>query len=724
MSLLTMTLAMAQEVPVTETAAPPEEAAARPGPDMLHLVEALELARQDAEANSERTAALEMLVQDAAVARDSREAPDVRAAALARMTERAMALELPEVALAMLVGAATDGDATVRQAGQSGLSELHAVDELVFVVNWGGRVGVEAMAHLEAVGTAEAGQALLLLANDTDLSRELSGLAREALERSFPELLEGNVVAASSSGGGLTTAALGNALVGGTVLSTVGVLGQTGAGVAIGVVGGGAIGGGSAVLYGLNNPVTTADGNRYLSSTVWGMTHGVLLGEAMLSNSGGRSYDNGTAMFRTLGVTAGAGQAYWAYKNDLTQLNNVWESNAAGALGTGTSVGLTLMIMDAQNSWSDEGVLLAASGGGLTGLALQAALRDRWNPGPADVGFALVVGTNGLWTSAFLPFALSANPQFEPEGRMLFGHQASTSLALLAAHHLEPTAKQDLTMAWGTVVGNSLGAGVPMLLDLDDRSEQPVVASMLVSGLVGSTAGYALGEGLEWTPGDRAMLAVGVPILSVQAVGYGGVLSARGTFDNGQMAGLGLVGLGASGLGLSVLSQRVDPTVGDMLVLGSGATWGAWYGVLTPVALRMDGRPEDLLLLTLVASDVGAVGAATLLYGLDVHPRATAAPQLGGLAGATLGSLGVGLVTGDGPAIAGGAVVGSVVGLAGGTLLEMSVLEPRRNAKTESVNRRPRVDLPGTWTAAAAPWTDEQGDLGVYATINWTEHEL
>jgi hypothetical protein len=458
-----------------------------------------------------------------------------------------------------------------------------------------------------------------------------------------------------------------------------------------------------------------------MSSAVWGMTNGVLLGEAAMSGTNGRTYDNGTAMFRTLGVTAGAGQAYWAYKNDMTQLNNVWESNAAGALGTGTSVGLTLMMMDAQNNWSDEGVMLAASGGSLAGLVLQAALRDRWNPDAADVGFALVVGTNGLTMSMLLPFALSERPQFEPEGRGLFGHQASTSLALLAAHHLEPTAKQDLTMAWGTVLGNSLGAGVPLLLD---SGRQPMVASMLVSGVVGSTAGYVLGEDLEWTAGDRAMLAVGVPILSVQAVGYGGVLAARNTITADQMGGLGLVGLGASGLGLSALSQRVDPTVGDMLVLGSGATWGAWYGVLAPVALRLDGEPEDLLLATLVASDAGAIGAATLLYGLDVHPRATVAPQLGGLAGATMGSLGVGLVTGDGPAIAGGAVVGSVIGLAGGTVLEMSVLEPRRNEKTASLHRRPRVDLPGTWTAAASPWTDEQGDLGVYATVNWTERDL
>ena len=271
-------------------------------------------------------------------------------------------------------------------------------------------------------------------------------------------------------------------------------------------------------------------------------------------------------------------------------------------------------------------------------------------------------------------------------------------------------------MAGGTILGNSLGAGVPLLADQD---AQTTTAVMLPMGLAGAAVGYGLADRTEWTSGDRAMLGVGMPILTLHSLGYGSVLSAkRRDFEEKQMAGMMLTGAGLGGIGLTALSQRVDPTPGEMLVLGSGAVWGAWFGSLTPVAAGLDGEPADLLLVTLLCSDAGLVGAGALTYGLGVQPRSTLVPQLGALSGATVGSLGVALVSGDGQAVAGGALVGSVLGFAGGSVLQMSVLEGRQSRWVAPKPTAPRL---AGWGFTAAPWAAESGDPGVYAQLTWTE---
>ena len=375
------------------------------------------------------------------------------------------------------------------------------------------------------------------------------------------------------------------------------------------------------------------------------------------------------------------------------------------------------MATDSWNQDNSQQLLVAASLGSMTGLATQAALRDRWQPDSPDVGFAGLVAGNAAWTATWMPVALD---RYGVDGRGLLASHAGASLALVAAHKLEPSWTHNGMMAWGTVLGNSLGAGLPLLADAKDET---TVAVMLPMGLAGAGLGYVAGGRVEFHGGDRAMLGVGVPLVTLQSLGYGGVLAMRqNSFEESQMAGLMLTGEALGGIGLTAVSQRWDPNAGQMLLLGSGALWGAWYGVLTPIALDLDGEPEDLLLSTLVASDLGLVAAGVATYGLDVHPRSTLSPQLGGVAGATFGSLAVSLVSPEPRAASAGALLGSVAGFAGGTLFEMRVAGPKR-AERQALGLKPRsLDLPGTWSASAAPWAaPESGDLGVYGQVSWRE---
>ncbi len=716
--LLITTLALAQEADTI-----PLEEAVEPGePERLQEeLNRLQSELEASKAGSARAVALDAMLVDVALAQDPREDLDVRAAAMTRMANRAEALDEQELARQLLLGAAQDRNLAVQSAAVEGLTRLGAVEELEWLVGHGRPIHIahEAVVALEGLGTPEAGQALFWIATGEQAPRELRMAAQEALERSYPEILdEQGRPQASSSGGGITGAAIGNAILSGTALSTVGVLGQTDAGAGIGIYGGAGIGAGSAILYGLNNPVSTADGTRYASSVGWGLANGVVLGSAMFYNDRGPAYDNRTALMRTVGVSLGAGQAWWAYQNNLTDVHNVWESNGAAWLGTGSALGLAIMATDGQAGDNGQALLFSASAGSITGLAAQAAIREHWDPAPPDIALASIVAFNGGWTAGWLPYV--ARDPDPVQGRVLFGTHATAAIGLGAAHVLEPTWKQDAVMLWGSALGYSLGAGVPLLVGQDDET---VVQAMLPMGLFGAGAGYAMGAGSEWSTGDKTMLGVGVPVLTLQALGYGVVLESKTTgFDDTQVPGLMLVGLGASGLGLSALSQRWDPSAGQMLFMGTGALWGAWYGVLTPVALDLDGEAEDLLLITLLASDTGLIATGVGTYALGIEPRSTVAPQIGGLAGATVGSLGVGLVNGGAQPVAAGAVIGSVLGFVGGSIVETRVIEPRRAELEALAPGRPgRVDLPGTWSAAASPWADEQGDLGVYGTIAWRE---
>jgi len=688
------------------------------------LEEELEKARaalEEAEAGSTRAVALDALLADVAEAQDPRLTPDDRAAALSRVTERAQAIEEEALAVQVLLGATTDRDPIVQTAGVTNLERLAAVDALRWTAmdrRAEAVTGLHAIDALERLASPQAGDALVAIAEDDDVSRALRSHATEALTRTYPERLDTLAETANSTRGGITGAAIGNTMLGGTVLSSVGVWGGSDAGVAIGVVGGGAIGSGTAIVYGLNNPVSTADGTRYASSVGWGLTNGILLGEAINSYRGYHNYEDTAALTRMLGVSVGAGQAWYAYQNDLTDTHDVWESNTAGWLGAGTALGLAVMATD-ELDLGDKAILLSTAAGSGVGLATQALVRHSWDPNRQHAAFAAVIGTNGVWTTRFLPVALTntnKDDELLEDGRGLFAFHASTALGLAAAHKLQPTGAQNRLMAGGNILGNSLGAGVPLLADQD---RQTTTAVMLSMGLAGAAVGYDLADRTEWTSGDRAMLGVGMPILTLHSLGYGGVLSAkRRDFDHVQMAGMMLTGAGLGGVGLTALSQRVDPTPGEMLVLGSGAVWGAWFGSLTPVAVGLDGDPVDLLLVTLLCSDAGLVGAGALTYGLGVQPRSTLVPQLGALSGATVGSLGVALVSGDGQAVAGGALVGSVLGFAGGSVLQMSVLEGRQSRWMAPKPTAPRL---AGWGFTAAPWATESGDPGVYAQLTWTE---
>ena len=141
------------------------------------------------------------------------------------------------------------------------------------------------------------------------------------------------------------------------------------------------------------------------------------------------------------------------------------------------------------------------------------------------------------------------------------------------------------------------------------------------------------------------------------------------------------------------------------------------------IALDPDLDDSAKLLIATASADLAmGVGGLILWDGTDLQPRDTLIPQLVGVGGATIGSLVVALGSDDGQKIAWGALGGSAVGLAAGSLLSFKIdsgaAQPDSSTAGLIPDRfRQRLDLPGEWSISALPMMQEGGSLGGHVAI-------
>jgi hypothetical protein len=154
--------------------------------------------------------------------------------------------------------------------------------------------------------------------------------------------------------------------------------------------------------------------------------------------------------------------------------------------------------------------------------------------------------------------------------------------------------------------------------------------------------------------------------------------------------------------------------------MGSTAGWGALYGSVGQIALGKELSDADAVLTTTIAADVGmGLGAAIISERTALTPLDTMVPQLCGVAGATLGSLGVLLGTEEAQPVAIGALTGATVGLGVGALIG-----PRLNLPNKSVAAawemlpKPHLDPPGQWSFSGLPAMQADGSMGAVLSLS------
>ncbi|MCB9670773.1 MAG: hypothetical protein H6734_14935 [Alphaproteobacteria bacterium] len=729
--------AVAQEPPIGPEQGPSVEAVdpvleeARATIEVLReQLAAAERATGEQTADAERT---RLMLRDLSLLLDERIGAEERLAASRRLSERGDPGALPLLRAAALSRWAPIQVAAVATAGA--LGDLETPTEVLRDPRLSMDARREAIAALGRMEGPEPGNRLWDVASDPEMPRDLRQSALEVLEQRHPDVLaqRGRPVVVKSDG--LWAGVLANGAAGGVMLSSIGTWGRSDEAAAIGGVGGAAVGIGTALLYGRNHSVSNGQGLRYASDVAWslgaaGAASTLTVGAA--PDLGSRSRENLDALYRLVGVGAGAavGLSRLGRERDAVE---VLESDLAGMVGMGLGMSISDLAWPhgdqlgnarACRAWSLDvpkpkacryldyrTASLAGAGvvGAAAGLAIHAATRELWTVHPQDLVFAGTLGVEAGWIGGWLPVVFDVEA---PVSVATTGITAGFATGLATAYIQPVPLRVSAGIGWGTVLGNAGGMGIASLLT---EADSPRVASMLATGVLGSVAGGFVGSRVDLTAGDVVMLGIFVPAVSIEGAAIASWLDQKGYASNTQAVGMGLTVFSAAGVGLTALAGGIDPDPGDAVFLGTAAAWGAWYGVLTPLALKLPGDPEDALLTSSLSADAFLLAGGLALRPLGVEPGHTVVAQLAGVGGATTGALVGAMASPEPETVAAGAVIGSTVGLVGGAVVSHVV---RRRGGAQASLRMPQLRIPGRWSATVLPTFD--GDPGMVAGISAT----
>lgn len=747
-------LALAQDpVPVEAIVAP------EPSPELLELRATLEALQQthdrtasEVEVGRRELGRVRVLLESAAILLDDRQPFESRTAAADTLADTGDPRAVP-----ILRAGARDRDpeiqlasatAALRLDSPAGLEVVHVVLVDEFAPKDTRTVLIQRLANH---GTDAAGEMLFAVSSDRDVPARVRAAALDELDERYPEILArhgGRPSVVDPFAGLLFVAA--NGVAGGVLLSSVGSWGQLDDGATIGGVGGTAVGLIGGTLYAVSRPVSSGQALAYASGVGWGYTYGRWTTGATLGSlkyvgweERERIQDVGRA-YGALGVLGGMGLGAYAVARDPTPAD-VLEIDLAGYLGSAIVLGATDLVgyrpppEDPSSTFPRTTVASTSEGtftgafpltpyetykdaafqrraasslvGGTIGLVSGALLLPQWEVEGKDLLFAGVIGGQAAWLGNYGPPLVGAD-RSTLAGYIRLPWNAAMAGGLLTAELVDVPAGRSLSTAWGSVTGDALGAGLPMVLGYDD--ERSVASWMVPVGALGTVGGLLAHPVVAPTGGDAVMVGVGTSIALSEGLMVGLALDDLGALaDSGQAPGLMLTAAGAAGVGLYGLSAVVDPRADRMLALGSAAAWGTFYGALVPAAVGATEAASWLLpaSATSAAATVGIGLAMRAENGLE--PRSTVIPQLAAASGATLGALSAGVGSADGQDAAIGGLVGATVGFAVGAAIEVGTAHAP--ATTAGIRWSPR--LPGIWTPLVQPHLGADGSMGAVAGV-------
>ena len=729
---LLVALALSPLISPTALAEPSAEAA--DAPSVTELQAALKDAQAQGASHAKEAKMLAELLEGAAVMLDRRQKPEARVAAI-----NTVAAPKDERVLPLLWATSGASTSTVRMTVVDVVSDWdHPEARTILGARAAARgeslpIRTKAINALEASGKTQSAELLYTIASDGAQTKEAKELALQALDRSFSEFMKSKArPQRKSEPGGLMIAGAGNALAGGVLLNSVGIWGQGDAAPSIGALGGAAIGAGTAALYAKDNPITVGQGMAYTSNVTWGLAGSLMASHYLFADESYDDHESTMALLRSVGVGIGAYTGY-RYAQRNPSRDNVIKINAAGLIGSqiGRStahLGQSLLVEDKDCGGSNDNEAcwrehddhadslsrtrtLAAMAGAAGGLTLGSMVKSDWKPESDDALFAAVVGVESIVASTLLTEAFGAS---EHAGAAAdFGFFSASTGALIASHHIPVPREQSILIAYGAAAGNLLGAG-STLLPKEPPRDQTRAMVVAPAGIAGAVAGGWAHHHLDLTKGDWTMVGVGTAIGLAQIGAFSFVAADYGLIATGDQAGgTILTGTVLTSAGFVAASRNLSPEPIDSLFMGSAAAWGTLYGSVGQVALDLDLPRSMPVLATALSMDAGlAAGGLILSDKTDFGPRDTLVPQLCGVAGATLGSLGVLLATEEEQPVAIGALTGATVGLAAGSVLAPKLDLGKASAAIQDVLPAPQVDLPGTWSFVALPAVQQDGQLG------------
>jgi hypothetical protein len=523
----------------------------------------------------------------------------------------------------------------------------------------------------------------------------------ETLEQHFPERVaelepqvnqDGTLWLAGSSAYAL-----------GYTLALAGYVGQAEL-AGLGAVTGAVAGGTAGWVAGRAWPMEASDAAFLTTNGVLGGTSGILIGSTIGRNNSQRT---DSAWWGGLaGQAVGFSLGYGLRK---VHPGTVGDSIEATLFAGGTAI-TTGTVVDFVRGWRssfDEGrvPVLAAGLGFAGGAAIGHAIAPSIDVAGNDGWMILLGAAYGTGVGILAP--VTQDRRGLPWAGLALGGIVGYGLSGFT----DPTPDILFGGTIGMLYGGAIGAGLGLLADPYDNAEGQAIRG---AALTGATLGLGIGSFAGWrnpepvNANDVVLTGLVTAWTTWQSVGWFNYSYPPPTLD-----GLFLLIPPAAGAATSALSPLLDV---PMIYAFSGLSMGLWGGYLGGTLAELSGgRGDDILLWTLVGSDIGlAAGIGIAAPPLSIPPLVLGLADAFAVGGGAVFALGASFfVDPRAPrgvdTILGASVGGMVVGFAGGALLG-SVLH--RSGQTRDVALALPIpgapELPGRWLLMPAAFPGEE----------------
>jgi hypothetical protein len=485
------------------------------------------------------------------------------------------------------------------------------------------------------------------------ISRQRRDWSFSVLEARYPAFLAAHPTAPLPEREGLPFLVLAGGQAGGIMLMTAAQLGQgADIGAPIGYVTGSIIGLGASYLRGREHSFSLSHGYRTLSYQHWGLGYGLGLGSAIAHDGNYSLAAERRIRATATGIGALGGFGLGLFDDAPLSFHRQLMVDVSGLAALSTAGGILLWLEPTGRALPPALFLTGSSAAGLVSSRL---LLPHLDLDEDHLPLLVSAPLLGAW---FFPWTAAAlNPDLAGDtvaGFAFVGAGAGWAAALTLGHYLDTSSREIIAGNTFAAYGTALGIGLPLVSGV----ENPGVAYRHIAGwgLGGLGLGIATAPYLEYDGADVGLIAG----TTLYGAWQGGGFARYGRRGEDEVVGytlLGGVGGAAAALGAS---QLFELTPAMTLALFSGkalGTWTAWVG-----GLRLGLEDRQLLLTSLLGTNVGLAATLGLTQGADVDPNYIAWAGAGGAVGAGLGALSVSFFTPELRHIQTGTLVGTAAG--------------------------------------------------------------